>query len=106
MGPGEQGAGRVRGRRDDELPQPEGRAGNDARAAQRRAELDGLQQVKRYYCICMRLQLCITFARLTELDVWLQLSSVLEYKQMDLQIPTINIVGALVKSGVPVLVYR
>jgi serine carboxypeptidase-like clade 2 len=34
------------------------------------------------------------------------LSSVLEYKQLDLQIPTINIVGGLVKSGVPVLVYR
>lgn len=33
-------------------------------------------------------------------------SSVLEYKQLDLQIPTINIVGALVKSGIPVLVYR
>ena len=31
--------------------------------------------------------------------------SVLEYKQLDLQIPTINIVGGLVKSGVPVLVY-
>jgi hypothetical protein len=51
MGPGKQGAGRVRGRRDDGLPQPEGRAGGDARAAQRRAELDGLQQVKRYYCL-------------------------------------------------------
>jgi serine carboxypeptidase-like clade 2 len=35
-----------------------------------------------------------------------RLSSVLEYKQLDLQIPTINTVGALVKSGIPVLVYR
>ncbi|CAD6263921.1 unnamed protein product [Miscanthus lutarioriparius] len=32
-------------------------------------------------------------------------NSVLEYKQLDLQIPTVNIVGALVKSGIPVLVY-
>lgn len=45
-GTGEQGAGRVRGGRDDELPEPEGCAGGDARAAQRRAEVDGLQQVK------------------------------------------------------------
>uniref|UniRef100_A0A0E0KPZ6 Carboxypeptidase n=2 Tax=Oryza punctata TaxID=4537 RepID=A0A0E0KPZ6_ORYPU len=36
---------------------------------------------------------------------WTVCSSVLEYKQLDLQIPTINIVGGLVKSGVPVLVY-
>ncbi|CAL5032381.1 unnamed protein product [Urochloa decumbens] len=36
---------------------------------------------------------------------WTVCSSVLEYKQLDLQIPTINIVGALVKSGIPVLVY-
>ncbi|KAF0924928.1 hypothetical protein E2562_015002 [Oryza meyeriana var. granulata] len=36
---------------------------------------------------------------------WTVCSSVLEYRQLDLQIPTINIVGGLVKSGVPVLVY-
>ncbi|KAK8448701.1 hypothetical protein SEVIR_7G086400v4 [Setaria viridis] len=36
---------------------------------------------------------------------WTVCSSVLEYKQLDLQIPTINTVGALVKSGIPVLVY-
>ena len=32
--------------------------------------------------------------------------SVLEYELLNLQIPTINIVGALVKSGIRVLVYR
>jgi serine carboxypeptidase-like clade II len=32
-------------------------------------------------------------------------SSVLEYKQLDLQIPTVNTVGALVKAGIPALVY-
>uniref|UniRef100_J3LXD7 Carboxypeptidase n=1 Tax=Oryza brachyantha TaxID=4533 RepID=J3LXD7_ORYBR len=36
---------------------------------------------------------------------WTVCSSVLEYRQLDLQIPTINTVGGLVKSGVPVLVY-
>ncbi|KAL6843400.1 hypothetical protein ACP4OV_026722 [Aristida adscensionis] len=36
---------------------------------------------------------------------WTVCSSVLEYKQLDLEIPTINTVGALVKSGIPVLVY-
>ncbi|TVU14753.1 hypothetical protein EJB05_38246 [Eragrostis curvula] len=44
-------------------------------------------------------------ARLNGVEKWTVCSSVLEYKQLDLQIPTINIVGALVKSGVPVLVY-
>jgi len=32
--------------------------------------------------------------------------SVLDYELLNLQIPTINIVGALVKSGIRVLVYR
>lgn len=32
--------------------------------------------------------------------------SVLEYELLNLQIPTINIVGSLVKSGIRVLVYR
>ncbi|XP_039772646.1 serine carboxypeptidase-like 45 isoform X2 [Panicum virgatum] len=44
-------------------------------------------------------------ARLSGMQRWTVCSSVLEYKQLDLQIPTINIVGALVKSGIPVLVY-
>ncbi|EES10676.1 hypothetical protein BDA96_06G064600 [Sorghum bicolor] len=45
-------------------------------------------------------------ARLTDgVQRWTVCSSVLEYKQLDLQIPTVNIVGALVKSGIPVLVY-
>lgn len=42
----EQGAGRVRGGRDDELPEPEGRAAGHARPSQWRAEVDGLQQVR------------------------------------------------------------
>ncbi|KAL5216206.1 hypothetical protein ABZP36_007607 [Zizania latifolia] len=44
-------------------------------------------------------------ASLNDVAKWTVCSSVLEYKQLDLQIPTINIVGGLVKSGVPVLVY-
>ncbi|XP_066349222.1 serine carboxypeptidase-like 45 [Miscanthus floridulus] len=45
-------------------------------------------------------------ARLTNgVQRWTVCSSVLEYKQLDMQIPTVNIVGALVKSGIPVLVY-
>jgi len=41
----EQGAGCVRGGRDDELPEPEGRAAGHACPSQRHAEVDGLQQV-------------------------------------------------------------
>uniref|UniRef100_A0ACD5U9Q2 Uncharacterized protein n=2 Tax=Avena sativa TaxID=4498 RepID=A0ACD5U9Q2_AVESA len=44
-------------------------------------------------------------ARLDGVPKWTVCSSVLEYKQLDLKIPTINIVGALVKAGIPVLVY-
>ncbi|XP_062184138.1 serine carboxypeptidase-like 45 isoform X2 [Phragmites australis] len=44
-------------------------------------------------------------ALLNGVQRWTVCSSVLEYKQLDLQIPTINIVGTLVKSGIPVLVY-
>ncbi|CAM0904852.1 unnamed protein product [Alopecurus aequalis] len=44
-------------------------------------------------------------AHLNGVPKWTVCSSVLEYKQLDLQIPTINIVGALIKSGIPVLVY-
>lgn len=32
--------------------------------------------------------------------------SVLDYELLDVEVPTINIVGSLVKAGVPVLVYR
>lgn len=32
--------------------------------------------------------------------------SILEYELLNLQIPTINVVGSLVKSGIRVLVYR
>ena len=32
--------------------------------------------------------------------------SVLDYQMLDVEKPTINIVGSLVEAGVPVLVYR
>lgn len=32
--------------------------------------------------------------------------SVLDYELLDVEVPTINIVGSLIKAGVPVLVYR
>lgn len=32
--------------------------------------------------------------------------SVLEYELLNLQIPTIAVVGSLIKSGVPVMIYR
>jgi len=32
--------------------------------------------------------------------------SVLDYEVLDVEVPTINIVGSLVKAGVPVFVYR
>ncbi|KAG2557879.1 serine carboxypeptidase-like 45 [Panicum virgatum] len=44
-------------------------------------------------------------ARLVGVDKWAVCSSVLEYELLNLQIPTINIVGSLVKSGIRVLVY-
>lgn len=34
------------------------------------------------------------------------LISVLDYELRDLEIPTITVVGKLVKEGIPVLVYR
>lgn len=45
-------------------------------------------------------------ARLVGVDKWAVCSSVLEYQLLNLQIPTINVVGSLVKSGIRVLVYR
>ncbi|CAO2141831.1 unnamed protein product [Urochloa humidicola] len=44
-------------------------------------------------------------ARLVGVDKWAVCSSVLEYELLNLQIPTINIVGSLVRSGIRVLVY-
>ena len=32
--------------------------------------------------------------------------SILDYEVLNLEIPTISIVGSLVKSGIPVMVYR
>ncbi|KAH0467417.1 hypothetical protein IEQ34_004655 [Dendrobium chrysotoxum] len=44
-------------------------------------------------------------ARLNGVTRWTVCSSVLEYDLLNLEIPTINLVGSLVKSGIPVLVY-
>uniref|UniRef100_A0ACD6AAY2 Uncharacterized protein n=1 Tax=Avena sativa TaxID=4498 RepID=A0ACD6AAY2_AVESA len=45
-------------------------------------------------------------AKLIGVEKWEVCSSVLEYELLNLQIPTINIVGSLVQSGIRVLVYR
>ncbi|ONK78253.1 uncharacterized protein A4U43_C02F16250 [Asparagus officinalis] len=44
-------------------------------------------------------------ARLEGVTKWTVCSSVLEYELLNLEIPTISVVGLLVKSGIPVLVY-
>ncbi|XP_072961362.1 serine carboxypeptidase-like 45 [Typha angustifolia] len=44
-------------------------------------------------------------ARLTGVARWAVCSSVLEYELLNLQIPTVPIVGSLIKSGIQVLVY-
>jgi serine carboxypeptidase-like clade 2 len=44
-------------------------------------------------------------ARLIGVREWTVCSNVLDYQLLDVEIPTINIVGSLVKAGVPVLVY-
>ncbi|WOL11470.1 serine carboxypeptidase-like 45 [Canna indica] len=44
-------------------------------------------------------------ARLTGVTKWSVCSSVLQYELLNLEIPTITLVGSLVKSGIPVLVY-
>ncbi|OAY72444.1 Serine carboxypeptidase-like 45 [Ananas comosus] len=44
-------------------------------------------------------------ARLTGVTKWAVCSSVLEYELLNLQIPTIAVVGSLIKSGVPVMIY-
>ncbi|WZZ16440.1 hypothetical protein YC2023_109529 [Brassica napus] len=44
-------------------------------------------------------------ARLVGVREWTVCSNVLDYQLLDVEIPTINIVGSLVQAGVPVLVY-
>ncbi|XP_073130469.1 serine carboxypeptidase-like 45 isoform X2 [Henckelia pumila] len=45
-------------------------------------------------------------ARLVGVRRWLVCSNILDYELLDLEIPTITIVGQIIKAGVPVLVYR
>uniref|UniRef100_A0A1D1XHM0 Carboxypeptidase n=1 Tax=Anthurium amnicola TaxID=1678845 RepID=A0A1D1XHM0_9ARAE len=44
-------------------------------------------------------------ARLDGVNKWTVCSSVLEYDFLNLEIPTISVVGSLVRAGIPVLVY-
>ncbi|KAJ0988748.1 hypothetical protein J5N97_007104 [Dioscorea zingiberensis] len=44
-------------------------------------------------------------AQLNGVPKWTVCSSVLEYELLNLEIPTITVVGSLIKSGIPVLVY-
>ncbi|CAN7009967.1 hypothetical protein Bca4012_029647 [Brassica carinata] len=44
-------------------------------------------------------------ARLVGTRKWAVCSNVLDYELLDVEVPTINIVGSLIKAGVPVLVY-
>ncbi|XP_051122076.1 serine carboxypeptidase-like 45 [Andrographis paniculata] len=44
-------------------------------------------------------------ARLVGVDRWLVCSNVLNYELLDVEIPTINVVGRIVEAGIPVLVY-
>ncbi|KAK9108592.1 hypothetical protein Syun_024603 [Stephania yunnanensis] len=44
-------------------------------------------------------------ARLVGVKKWEVCSNVLDYKLLDLEIPTISIVGSLIKAGIPVLIY-
>ncbi|PIA26067.1 hypothetical protein AQUCO_10000025v1 [Aquilegia coerulea] len=44
-------------------------------------------------------------ARLVGVNKWTVCSNILDYQLLDLEIPTISIVGSLVKAGIPVLVY-
>ncbi|XP_059656540.1 serine carboxypeptidase-like 45 isoform X2 [Cornus florida] len=44
-------------------------------------------------------------AQLIGVNRWLVCSNILDYELLDLEIPTISIVGKLVKAGIPVLVY-
>ncbi|KAL6350186.1 hypothetical protein AAG906_004126 [Vitis piasezkii] len=44
-------------------------------------------------------------ARLVGVNKWSVCSNILDYELLDLEIPTISIVGKLIKAGIPVLVY-
>ncbi|XP_042455344.1 serine carboxypeptidase-like 45 [Zingiber officinale] len=44
-------------------------------------------------------------ARLAGVTKWTVCSSVIQYEPLDLEIPTITLVGSLVRTGIPVLVY-
>ncbi|XP_042048704.1 serine carboxypeptidase-like 45 [Salvia splendens] len=44
-------------------------------------------------------------ARLVGLNRWLVCSNILDYEPLDLEIPTINVVGRIIQAGIPVLVY-
>lgn len=44
-------------------------------------------------------------ANLVGVNRWLVCSNILDYQLLDLEIPTINIVGELLKAGIPVMVY-
>ncbi|KAL7241343.1 hypothetical protein ACSBR2_006878 [Camellia fascicularis] len=44
-------------------------------------------------------------AHLVGVNRWLVCSNILDYEFLDLEIPTISIVGKLIKAGIPVLVY-
>ncbi|KAL0004701.1 hypothetical protein SO802_012262 [Lithocarpus litseifolius] len=44
-------------------------------------------------------------ARLVGVHQWVVCSNILDYELLDLEIPTISVVGKLIKAGIPVLVY-
>lgn len=44
-------------------------------------------------------------ARLVGVNRWLVCSNILDYELLDLEIPTINVVGRIIEAGIPVLVY-
>ncbi|KAK2970593.1 hypothetical protein RJ640_011782 [Escallonia rubra] len=44
-------------------------------------------------------------ARLVGVKRWLVCSNILDYELLDLELPTITIVGKLIKAGIPVLIY-
>ncbi|XP_050276099.1 serine carboxypeptidase-like 45 [Quercus robur] len=44
-------------------------------------------------------------ARLVGVRQWVVCSNILDYELLDLEIPTISVVGKLIKAGIPVLVY-
>ncbi|KAL0335907.1 UNVERIFIED_CONTAM: Serine carboxypeptidase-like 45 [Sesamum radiatum] len=44
-------------------------------------------------------------ARLVGVDRWLVCSNILDYELLDIEIPTINVVGRIIEAGIPVLVY-